>query len=157
MSALFDRAFDLVVGAEGGYNDVPEDPGGETNFGISRRSYPNEDIKGMTRERAKDIYYNDYWLPLHPFELPDQVAILLFDMAVNMGRHNAICCLQSAAEVKVDGNLGPVSRAALKARNGPGLYREITARRIIYYTGLGTFKFFGLGWIRRSLKLLGVL
>ncbi|MBI5843910.1 MAG: hypothetical protein HZB23_04475 [Deltaproteobacteria bacterium] len=45
---------------EGGYVNDPADPGGETRFGISRRAYPNEDIKALTRERAAEIYYRDY-------------------------------------------------------------------------------------------------
>lgn len=52
----FDKAFEIVVGHEGGYTDHPSDPGGETKFGISKRSYPNENIKGLTLERAKQIY-----------------------------------------------------------------------------------------------------
>ena len=48
----FDAAMAEVFSHEGGYVNDPRDPGGETNMGISKRSYPNEDIRGMTRERA---------------------------------------------------------------------------------------------------------
>ena len=44
----FDRAFDLLMDSEGGYSDDPLDPGGETNFGISKRAYPKEDIRFLT-------------------------------------------------------------------------------------------------------------
>ena len=47
---------------EGGYVNDPADPGGETNMGISKRSYPHEDIKNLTRDRAIDLYYRDYWV-----------------------------------------------------------------------------------------------
>lgn len=49
----FDKAFEIVIGHEGGYVNNPKDPGGETKYGISKRTYPNEDIRGMTLERAK--------------------------------------------------------------------------------------------------------
>tara|TARA_Y100001951_G_C11296045_1_gene275706 strand:+ start:4160 stop:4333 length:174 start_codon:yes stop_codon:yes gene_type:complete len=48
----FDASLEHVLLFEGGYVNDPRDPGGETRFGISKRSYPREDIRGMTRERA---------------------------------------------------------------------------------------------------------
>ena len=57
----FNQAFKTLIGHEGGYVDDPEDPGGETNFGISKRSYPQEDIPNMTLERATEIYQRDFW------------------------------------------------------------------------------------------------
>ena len=79
---------------------------------------------------------------------------MLFDMAVNMGKVNAVVCIQRAAGVKSDGLLGPVTRLALKEQDGPALLQEITAQRIMYYTSLETFKTFGLGWVRRALGLM---
>lgn len=155
MSDLFNRAFEIVIGHEGGYVDNPADPGGETKYGISHRSYPHEDIKGMTLDRAKDLYYNDFWLPLQAFDLPDRIAILLFDMAVNMGKTRAVMVLQRAAGVKDDGLLGPVSRAAIKAKDELELIAEVTVQRIMYYTSLETFGTFGLGWTRRAIRLMG--
>jgi len=42
----FERAVTHVLLHEGGYSNDPNDPGGETQYGISKRAYPNEDIKG---------------------------------------------------------------------------------------------------------------
>jgi len=83
----FNRAFALTIGHEGGYVNDPTDKGGETNFGISKRAYPNEDIKNLTIERAKELYYNDYWLKqsCHLLEGYPEIAIELFDTSVNMG------------------------------------------------------------------------
>lgn len=81
----FDKALDFTLRWEGGYVNDSSDPGGETKFGISKRAYPNEDIKNLTRERAAEIYKRDYWdgvgCGTHP--LGDSVA--LFDSAVNCG------------------------------------------------------------------------
>ena len=60
MSA-FDYALDFVLREEGGYTNNPNDPGGETNYGICKRNYPNLDIKGLTRAQAIAIYRRDYW------------------------------------------------------------------------------------------------
>lgn len=150
----FDKAFVIVIGHEGGYVHNNQDPGGETKFGISKRSYPHEDIKNLTLDRAKDIYYNDWWLPLQAFDLPEPVAILVFDMAVNMGKGPAVRCLQRAVNVHIDGILGPDTRAAVKAQYGRQLIGEITAQRLMFYFSLEIFPTFGLGWTRRSIKTL---
>ena len=57
----FDRAFRFLIGEEGGYSADPHDPGGETKFGISKRAYPQLDIKSLTLDQAKAIYRRDYW------------------------------------------------------------------------------------------------
>ena len=56
MKSNFDRCMNEVFAHEGGYVNDPHDTGGETNMGISKRAYPHEDIKGMTRARAAEIY-----------------------------------------------------------------------------------------------------
>lgn len=79
----FDLAFDRLIGNEGGYTNGKGDPGGETNWGISKRAYPDIDIKSLTREAAKAIYKRDYWDKLPP--LDPNVAYHVFDFAVNSG------------------------------------------------------------------------
>ena len=59
---LFDKAMNFVGLMEGGYVNDPIDKGGETKYGISKRSYPNLDIKNLTKEQAREIYYKDFWL-----------------------------------------------------------------------------------------------
>ena len=81
----FDLAFSLVIGHEGGYVNDPRDPGGETKFGISKKSYPNLNIRLLTLADAKRIYLRDYWNRLQLDRLPDAVRFDLFDAAVNSG------------------------------------------------------------------------
>lgn len=150
----FEVAVNLVLEHEGGYSDHPADKGGPTKFGISQASYPGEDIKGMTLDRAKDIYYNDFWLPLQGFDLPERISTIVFDMAVNMGKTQAVRCLQRALGVPDDGWIGPVTKVAVKGSNEVTLASEITARRIIHYASLDDFPTFGLGWIRRAIGTL---
>ena len=61
----FDRAFDLLIGNEGGYVNNPKDPGGETNWGITKtvavaNGYTG-DMRTMPKETAKCIYKKMYW------------------------------------------------------------------------------------------------
>lgn len=90
MKENFDRAFLLVIGAEGVYSNDPDDKGGETKFGITKRSYPKLDIKNLTIEQAKSIYKSDYWDKIKADALPDKLDIVMFDCAVNQGVSTAI-------------------------------------------------------------------
>ena len=74
-----------TIPSEGGYNNDPYDHGGETNFGISSSTYPREDIKNMTRERANALLYRDYWNYNGIKTLPDDVVGIVFESAVNRG------------------------------------------------------------------------
>lgn len=85
--AEFQPAFDFMIPHEGGYVFDPADPGGETCYGISKRSYPDEDIAKMTIERAHFIYQRDFWLPPYEQIVDQQLANKVFDMGVNMGHH----------------------------------------------------------------------
>lgn len=86
MTDKFNKLIGFILKHEGGYVNDPIDPGGETNMGISKRSYPNEDIKNMTVERASEIYFRDYWTPLNCDNYEDnKLALALFDSAVNCG------------------------------------------------------------------------
>ena len=100
---------------EGGYTNHPNDRGGATNYGISSRIYPNEDIENMTRERADAIYYRDYWLKPKINQLPDDYAGIVFDNGVVQGQPTAIMNLQKALGVAADGIIGSDTLGA--ARN----------------------------------------
>lgn len=124
MEAEFETAVAVVLTNEGDFQINTNDPGnwtggvvgeGElrgTNMGISAAQYPDEDIKGMTAQRAKYIYYVDYWKryqvdKIHVPALQEK----LFDMLVVMGDNSAVRCLQRACRasgktVLEDGQMG---------------------------------------------------
>ena len=85
MRQSFDAALKFVLAKEGGYSNDPNDPGGETKFGICKKSHPEEDIANMTPERAGEIYLEEYWIPAgcDDIEVPDDIVV--FDCAVNQG------------------------------------------------------------------------
>ena len=84
--ADFNTAVALVLKHEGGLVDNPQDPGGLTNFGISKRAYPSLDIANLTVEDAKAIYQRDYWAPFMEQEVDQRVANAALDTAVNQGQ-----------------------------------------------------------------------
>lgn len=80
-----DTAIQKVLGREGGYVNDPDDAGGETNFGISKASFPNLDIAGLTPEAAAQIYKAEYWDAIDADNLPPELREAAFDAAVNQG------------------------------------------------------------------------
>ncbi len=83
----FSLAFLFAMKWEGGskYTCDPCDPGGETKYGISKRSYPDIDIKSLTEEEARKIYQQDYWDKMGCPMMDKPLAIVAFDTAVNCG------------------------------------------------------------------------
>lgn len=145
----FNKYIDRVLGNEGGYVWDVRDPGGETKWGISKRTYPDLDIKSLTKEDAKKIYYRDFWQRINGDELPDAISYQVLDAAVNHGVGNAIRMLQRALNVVDDGHFGPLSRAALTSVPPIDVVLRFNAERIGFYTRLSTFSAFGKGWMRR--------
>lgn len=146
----FDTAFDRLLGSEGGYVNHPSDPGGETNWGISKRSYPNVDIKGLTKEGAKVIYRRDFWDRIHADELHPSIAFQAFDFAVNSGIDTAVRKLQTAVGVSADGHWGPVTKAAAAARDPAATLMRFIAERLDFWRRLNTWPTFGNGWAGRA-------
>ena len=157
--ANFDVAVEKVLKHEGGYTSGLEgDPGGETNFGISKRSYPSLDIKNLTREQAKEIYRHDYWLSLYDQIEDQRIATALFDFGVNAGTQRAVRTLQKAMNevlagpILADGVFGPNTLSAVNGANPEQLLRWFTTRRIIYYASLNKPQFVR-AWVERAMDV----
>ena len=158
MLVEFDEIIEVVLHHEGGYVNDPDDPGGETNFGIAKRSHPDVDIANLTKDGAKEIYKEHYWDRNKVEDLPEDLRHIYFDMCVNQGKGRAVKIMQRAANAKgadlvVDGGMGPKTIAAM---DGVELQR-VRAYRVKYYADLVTRKpdleKFYFGWFRRALEV----
>lgn len=147
----FDRAFEILIGHEGGYVNDPNDRGGETKYGVSKRAYPNVDIKNLTLDGAKAIYKRDYWDKIRGDELPPGLALLAFDSAVNNGAGAAVRWLQAAVGATVDGVLGPKSMEAIRCTTG--VAERFHAARVNAMTQMPTWDHHGRGWAKRLAAL----
>lgn len=157
--AAFDDAVALVLRHEGGYVNDGADPGGETNFGISKRNYPDLDITSLTREQAIAIYRRDWWERYGYGRLADAIAVKTFDLAVNLGPATAHKLLQTAVQslgqdVGVDGRLGPESCAAANRCDAAELRQALRDEAAAHYRHLAErnpalAKFLG-GWLARA-------
>lgn len=103
-SEAFERAIKFTAKWEGGWADVPGDPGGKTKFGIADLrdgladgmtdtdgdGKPDTRIADLTFEQAKDIYYREYWLEAGCPALPAPMDMVVFDAAVQHGPVRAV-------------------------------------------------------------------
>lgn len=147
----FDDAFSALIGNEGGYVNDPADPGGETNFGITKRvamanGYTGP-MKSLSLETAKSIAKTVYWDPLHLDEFDPRIAFQIFDSNYNGGQ--TVRWAQAASGAVVDGKMGAATIEALKAADPHAFVLSFLAQRMLYLTNLKTWATFGKGWSRR--------
>ncbi len=160
MLTTFDEIIEVTLHHEGGYVHDPSDLGGETNFGIAKRFYPDVDIKNLDKEGAKEIYKKDYWDKNKVDDLSDDLKHIFFDMCVNQGRGTAVKILQRAcnakgADLAVDGGFGPGTKGAVDTYK-PSLGR-VRCYRLKHYYDLVNRKpeqeRFLYGWFKRALSV----
>lgn len=153
MMLTFAAVFTRVVGHEAGYVNNPQDPGGETKWGISKRSYPDVDIASLTQEGAMAIYERDFWRRINGDRLIergfDGVAFQLMDFALNSGIETAVRYLQRACKVGDDGHWGTFSQAALEAMDESDVIMLLSAERLEFMTKLSNWSNASRGWARR--------
>lgn len=145
----FKNALQLVLKHEGGWVNHPSDPGGETNYGITKKVALSHgydgDMRSIPMSTVQYIYQKDYWDKIRADLLPESIRFHVFDAAVNSGVKRAVEWLQEAAGASVDGIMGPKTIAA--AQNvSPEKYSGI---RLKFLTGLPHWDKFGRGWTRR--------
>ena len=152
----FDEIIDKVLQHEGGYVNDKDDMGGETKYGITKRFYPHLDIKNLTKEEAREIYYNDYWIPSKANKLPLELQYPYFDCVVNTGQSRAVKILQKACnnrntfDIKEDGLIGAATISAAKKLEAD----RFISYRILFYSLLisdnPTQEKFWYGWYKRA-------
>lgn len=186
--ADFDRAILKVLRHEGvefdpdgrpvpgrtGYVNHPDDPGGETNYGVTRRVALENGYAGPMRDipypKVLDIYRRRYWDDLRGDEIPDQeIAEELFDTGVNCGMQVVNKFLQRTLNVLnakgtkypdlvVDGVVGPRTIEALRRALGLApwyrlcVLRALDSLQCVRYIELAEahskFEVFLPGWLR---------
>lgn len=155
---------------EGGYVNHPDDPGGMTFMGITRKAYAawkGVPVSSITEQQMRNIplterqqfYHEQYWQPVGGDDLPGGLDFVVWDISVNSGPRRAVKMLQKAinklgrVKVQVDGVIGPKTISAAGHANVFDLIDEVGNTRLWFYIDLSTFKTFGGGWMRRLLKV----
>jgi|TARA_R100000656_G_scaffold104073_1_gene75835 lysozyme family protein len=151
-----------VLRREGGakLTKDPDDPGGVTKYGISKRSNPDVDVENLTEDEAVIIYLEKYWRPSKASSLPEPLQDMYFDMVVNFGQRRAVKILQEACNHKnkgkdlvVDGRIGPNTLRASKSLEKD----RLLAFRIFHYARIcmknKTLMKYYYGWVRRTIEI----
>ena len=175
----FRRFHVFIKEAEGGFANHRDDPGGPTNLGITKEtleawrghSVTTEDVKNLTQREADDIFRTNYYLECRCPELPDQVAMVVYNAAVMSGPAKAIRFLQETFNglgmtvrngadadsdpkpLVVDGKIGRNTLAAANRTDSAALSSAYLDTYLDYLRGLSHFKTFGRGWSNRIAKL----
>jgi lysozyme family protein len=155
MSDNFKECLDLVLKSEGGWVNNPNDPGGETNLGVTKRvwveyvGHPVESLKKLTKEDVAPLYELKYWRPCYCEVLPRGLDFVVFSMGVNAGPGRSVKLLQSAIGCVPDGVIGPRTRELISSSNGADIIKKFSTARREYYQSLKTFPIFGRGWLLR--------
>lgn len=149
----FDQAIPVILAHEGGYSNDPDDPGGETNFGITQKDLTEhmkfftcfpKDVKDLTQVEAEYFYKRIYWDEYNYNSIDSlPISTKIFDMAVNMGPHEAHELVQRALQycgyisLKVDGILGgatleAINETCLHGREEDLMYELINESKWFY-------------------------
>lgn len=156
-AANYDKCLETILHHEGGYVNHPEDPGGETNMGVTKRVYEDfggtKDMKDLEFDDVAPIYKQNYWDRVKGDQLPIGLDLCVFDFGVNAGTGRSAKYLQALIGTTVDGGIGPNTLKAVDAYvEEVGIEETIRGfqqKRQDFYESLDTFKTFGKGWTRR--------
>lgn len=167
-----------IIRTEGKWSDDPADAGGATMYGVSLRyarskglmfdldddgDVDADDIRLISKERAFDTFYSEFYLEPRICDLPDLLEAQMTDYAVNSGPGQAVQSLQRVVTTlgfptAVDGGLGPRTLASVNAacaRHGvETVNNELVKARIAFLHSIVARKpsqkrFIG-GWVRRA-------
>ena len=159
MESNFNECLEKVLGHEGGYINHPDDPGGETNLGVTKDVYETwcmvedvvqKDMKDLSVDDVAPIYKLNYWLKAKCNELPTGVDYVVFDMSVNDGVSRAAKFLQGVVGAEKDGIIGSKTLAMVNDMGKFDMIEALCLEREDFYRNLNTFNTFGKGWLNRN-------
>jgi len=159
MQNNFEKCLEMLLVHEGGYVNHPDDPGGETNLGVTKRVWQEwvghdvseKEMRNLTPKMVGPLYKRKYWDACRADELVSGLDYCVFDVAVNSGVGRAIKLLQSVVGATPDGGYGSITAALVKeAEKDPErLISLYSAKRLDFLESLKAFPVFGKGWSRR--------
>jgi lysozyme family protein len=144
--ADFLKAIPIILKNEAGYEIDPDDKGGETYAGITRKNFPNwhgwaiiEAAKPLKEgqiinnsaltDLINNFYKYQFWGKFMGDKINSQrVATFLFDWFVNSGYH-AIMGVQGVLKLRVDGIMGSQTLAAINNANEDELMTKLIDSR----------------------------
>jgi lysozyme family protein len=157
MNANFDACLAKLLVHEGGYVNHKDDPGGETNLGVTRATWElwvghpvsEKEMRNLTPLMVSPLYKRKYWDACRADELVSGLDYCVFDVAVNSGVGRAVKLLQQSVGATPDGSFGSITFGLVKQVDPTTLIERYCARRMEFLESLKSFPVFGRGWSRR--------
>lgn len=164
--ANFERAQALIKEFEGGFVDDPQDPGGATNFGITHTTLANWrkrpvttlDVRNMSYEEAKAIYFSEYWTHCACGGMPGPLALPVYNVAVHAGPGRAAEFLlralnQNGAALATGSTINDNMLAAIPRAPLPDVISDFIDLYEAKLRAHSNFAHFKTGFLRRVSKL----
>jgi lysozyme family protein len=158
MANDYKECLDLVLRSEGGWVNNPNDPGGETNLGVTKAvweeyvGHPVTTMKNLTKDDVAPLYEQKYWRACYGEVLPRGLDFLCFSFGINAGSGRSVKLLQQSLGLVSDGIIGPKVMQKLRESNIADVIKSFSESRREYYKSLKNFPIFGKGWISRTDK-----
>ncbi len=156
----FNHAVEFMLAYEGGYSNDFDDDGGETKFGISKRTYPHIEISTLTEHQAREIYRRDFWESKFYKDIKNiHISAKVFDMAVNMGSSVACRLVRRALRatgfaVEESDSCDMTITKMLNQSKSPDILAALKSEAAGYYRMLGMANTknekFVKGWVKRA-------
>lgn len=174
--AEFNPALEKVLSHEGGYVVDPNDPGGETYKGVARKIHSKWDgwtnvdmMKKQSgfpavletdynlQQKVREFYQVQFWDRIKGDNIENpEVALSIFDFAVNAGTATSASLAQMVLETTTDGVIGPKTLEKLNAFNPDHFLAAFTVAKIARYISIvkrnPTSRNYFYGWVRRALN-----
>ncbi len=158
MNSLLENILKFTLSYEQYKSNNPKDTGGLTIWGIASKYHP-VDVAAMNkmtleeaRDKASEIYYNEYWLGGNCDKLSELASQAHFDSCVNTGIGASVRFVQKVVGTVEDGSFGPGTKKAvdeyLTANDDKTFANAIIDLRSNYYKSLNNSTF-EKGWLNR--------
>ncbi len=162
MKENFDKCLEMLLSHEGGFVNHPEDPGGITNLGVTKKVYDEwtgresteQEMRDLTPDDVAPIYKKNYWDRVKGDSLPSGLDWSCFDWAVNSGSGRPAKAVQRAVGATADGAIGPATLGLIMEKDPKFIIEYVHDVRQDFYKSLKTFGTFGRGWTRRNKETL---
>ena len=162
MKENFDKCLEMLLSHEGGFVNHPEDPGGITNLGVTKKVYDEwigresteQEMRDLTPDDVAPIYKKNYWDRIKGDLLPSGIDWCLMDWTVNSGKSRPSKAVQRAVGATQDGSIGPATIGLIMEKDPEDIINYVYGVRQDFYKGLKTFETFGRGWTRRNKETL---
>ena len=162
MKDNFEHCLKMLLHHEGGFVNHPQDPGGMTNLGVTKKVYDawighestEAEMRALTPADVGPIYKKNYWDKVRGDDLPAGVDWAAFDWAVNSGAGRPAKAIQRIVGATQDGAIGPKTLQAVMDVEPEKIVEGVYDIRQKFYESLKTFDTFGRGWTRRNQETL---